>query len=113
MRNLLSGIFHNLHAPIDEPPLNSGFFFAMMNIKEFKKLEKDKKQLHLFDSGVFLLTRQEPEYYIDLYYLDSFYVEAYYHCGLNKLIYLRAFTSTDELNPFLNLVDISSLINTV
>jgi hypothetical protein len=82
-----------------------------MTIKEFKFLEKESKHHFLLDKGVFLLTRQEPEYYIDLYQLDDFYVEAYFHYGRNRLVYLRAFTNMEELYPYLKQVDISPLLH--
>lgn len=80
-----------------------------MTLTEFKQMQKESRETHLIDNGVYLLTRQEPEYYIDLYQLDKFYVEAYYHCGLNKLVYLRAFSTSEDLNPYLKQIDINGL----
>jgi hypothetical protein len=82
-----------------------------MKIEEFKYLEKEKKKRLLFDNGVYLATRQESDFIIELYQIDSFYVEAYLHESDNEVGYMRAFSSIDDLLPYIGKIDISSLLN--
>ena len=81
-----------------------------MTIEEFQVMEKCQREKLLFDDGVYLASRQEPEFVIDLYQIHSFYIEAFYHHSKKRLIYLRAFSTTDELTPYLLHVDLSPLI---
>ena len=82
-----------------------------MRLEEFKYLEKQRKIQLLFENGVYLCTRQEPEFTIDLYQIDSFYIEAYFHHGCEGPGYMRAFSSTDHLTPYLKDIDLSQLIH--
>ena len=81
-----------------------------MKIEEFKYLEKETKKRLLFDNGVYLASRQESEFIIELYQIDSFYVEAYFHESDQEIGYMRAFSSIDDLLPYLGKIDISSII---
>lgn len=80
-----------------------------MTIDEFNRLEKDQREKLLLNNGVYLLSRQEPEFIIDLYQMDSFYIEAFYHHGKKRLLYVRAFSHLDELAPYLADVKLNSL----
>ena len=80
-----------------------------MKIEEFKYLEKEQKKRLLFDNGVFLASRRETNYIIDLYQIDSFYVEAYHHEAELDVGYMRAFSSLEELSPYLHKIDISEI----
>ena len=82
-----------------------------MTIDEFKVLERNQREKLLFDNGVYLSSRQEPEFVIDLYQIDSFYIEAFYHQGKRRLIYLRAFSTTDDLCPYIMHIDLEALLN--
>jgi hypothetical protein len=81
-----------------------------MKIEEFKYLEKETKKRLLFDNGVYLASRQESEFIIELYQIDSFYVEAYFHESDQEIGYMRAFSSIEDLIPYLSKIDISSII---
>ncbi|HEU4471038.1 MAG TPA: hypothetical protein VFR58_08145 [Flavisolibacter sp.] len=81
-----------------------------MKLREFKYLEKQRKIDLLSQSGVYLCTRQEPEFTIDLYQMDSFYIEAYYYHGCEGPGYMRAFSSTDFLEPYLNKINLTNLL---
>lgn len=45
-----------------------------------------------------------------LYQLDSFYVEGKFHCKPHRLAGIRSFSSTMNLDTYLDKVDISSLL---
>jgi hypothetical protein len=60
-----------------------------------------KQQLDLLCyEGIYLCSRQEPEFMIDLYQVDAYYIEAFYHRKTKKMISIRSFTSTDLLHPY-------------
>jgi hypothetical protein len=98
----LKGIHLNFHF--------NRVFILNMKIEEFKYLEKETKKRLLFDNGVYLASRQESEFIIELYQIDSFYVEAYFHESDQEIGYMRAFSSLDDLLPYLGKIDISNII---
>lgn len=72
----------------------------MITFAAFKKLSQ-KQQLDLLCyEGIYLCSRQEPEFMIDLYQIDSYYIEAFYHRKTKKVISLRSFDSTNLLNSY-------------
>lgn len=81
-----------------------------MKIEEFKYQKKEIKMQLVFDNGIYLCSRQEPEYTIDLYQIDAFYVEAYYHHREKVSGYMRAFSSVHDLEPYLDEIDLSGLM---
>jgi hypothetical protein len=81
-----------------------------MKLEEFQYLNKSTKTQVLFDNGIYLSSRQEPEYTIDLYQIDSFYVEVFYHHGSKVIIYLKAFSRLEDLGPYLDDIDLSQLL---
>jgi hypothetical protein len=50
--------------------------------------------------------RENEEYNNLLYQIDSFYVKVFYHKEYEGIIRHRAFSSTDELAPYLNRIKI-------
>jgi len=61
-------------------------------------------------NGVYITHRQDNEHRILLYSLDSFYVEVFHNKKHMMISKFRSFTSTDQLFPYLERIDISSLI---
>jgi hypothetical protein len=80
-----------------------------MLLHEFKYQEKHKKTKLLIDNGVFLASRFVPRYQLLLYAVDSFYVEVHVDMEHEMLTYFKAFSNVDDLEPYLDQVDISSL----
>jgi hypothetical protein len=80
-----------------------------MRLKEFKYLQKQTKQELLFSNGVYLAGRKDEEYLIFLYDMETFYVEVYYDPEEDMIGYIRAFTSTDDLAPYVKHVDLREL----
>lgn len=60
--------------------------------------------------GVYLCSRQEPEFIVDLYQINSFYVEAFYHERKNEIINLLTFSSTDPLKIYFSKIDLLRFI---
>jgi hypothetical protein len=80
-----------------------------MNIREFKYQEKQTKKILLASSGVFIGKRNNEEFSIYLFQMHTFYVEMYFDEEENQIGYIRAFTSVDELKPYLDAIDISDI----
>lgn len=82
-----------------------------MLLHEFKYQEKQKKSKLLIDNGIYLASRYVPGYQLLLFAVDSFYVEVHYDIEHELLSYFRAFSVMDELEPYLDQVDLSSLLS--
>lgn len=72
----------------------------MITFAAFKKLTLKEQVDLLCYEGIYLCSRQEPEFMIDLYQIDSYYIEAFYHRKTKKMISFRSFHSTDMLQPY-------------
>lgn len=82
-----------------------------MTLYQFSHLHETEQEESICDEGVFLATRDEGELMFDLYQIGSFYIEFAYKINVNnQRIKLRWFTDTDELLPYLDLVDITKLL---
>jgi hypothetical protein len=80
-----------------------------MELKEFKYERKDKKIEMLFSNGIYLATRIEKNNTILLFQINSFYVEVYFYDDFSEPGYMKAFTDTGFLNPYLEQIDIDFL----
>jgi hypothetical protein len=59
-------------------------------------------------SGTHLAERIEGEFTISLYQIDGFYVEVYYHRENNMIQRFRSFSSTNQLDPYLQQISIDN-----
>ena len=80
-----------------------------MLLHEFKYQEKQKKQQLLFENGIYLPSRFIKDYQLVLFAVDSFYVEVYFDLEHEQVGYIKAFSSTDELMPYLSSIDITAI----
>ena len=80
-----------------------------MNIREFKYQEKINKKKLLASRGVFLSKREDGVFSIFLFQMVNFYVEMFYDNEEEEIGYIRAFQSVNELNPYLEQIDISEI----
>lgn len=80
-----------------------------MELKEFKYQEKQVKKQLLFENGVHLATRRLKEYQVLLFQVESFYAEVYFDWEEEQIGYIRAFSNTDELAPYLSQINISAI----
>jgi hypothetical protein len=60
--------------------------------------------------GVLLGKRSEDFHTIHLYMLDDLYIEVTYHTHFNVLLHISLFTDPARLEPYLEAIDISSLL---
>lgn len=80
-----------------------------MTLDEFSRLDDAGQAEELIDRGVFLTERMYKNFSIFLYQLDGFYVEIYHNLRFNVMQGMRSFSEQDDLEPFLESIDISSL----
>ncbi len=81
-----------------------------MHLYNFIALD-EQEQAEAIWSGVFIADREDEEHRIPLYQIDSFYVEVYYHKELNVIRRFRPFSSIEELQPYLDKIDIIGKLN--
>jgi len=81
-----------------------------MRLHEFKYQEKQTKQQMLAEYGVFLASRFIKGYQLMLFAVDAFYVEVYFDLEHSEVGYIKAFSRTDELHPYLEQVSINGLV---
>lgn len=80
-----------------------------MNLYKFSLLDIKEKETILFQQGVLLAARQEDEHMFELYQLNSYYVEFIYNINGEGNMAVRCFTSVEEIKPYLEIIDISSI----
>lgn len=84
-----------------------------MIIQQFDTLSKENQQEVLLNKGVFLAERQDGPFRIMLYGLNGFYVEVYFFNLYNKVAFFQSFEDTEALQPYLEQVDISAVLQEV
>ena len=80
-----------------------------MTLTEFSSLDESRQAEALIEGGVFLTERMYKNFSIFLYQLDDFYVEIYHNLKYNVMQGMRSFQDDEELEPFLESIDISSI----
>ena len=80
-----------------------------MTLDEFTSLDETLQAEAQIDRGVFLAERMYKNFSIFLYQLDDFYVEIYHNLKYNVMQGMRSFREEEDLEPFLENIDISSI----
>ena len=78
-----------------------------MTLYEFNELD-EMEQIEAIWDGVFVADREDNEHEILLYQIDAFYVEVFYHKAYNVIRKFRSFSSTDQLDTYLNKIDLAN-----
>jgi hypothetical protein len=82
------------------------FYFVSMTLYEFNMLD-EMEQVEAVWAAVCIDGRDDGEHKILLYQIDAFYVEVYYHKEHNVIKRFRSFASTEQLEPYLNKIDVA------
>ena len=82
-----------------------------MTLHQFNRLCENKQRETLVCEGTLLAKRAYGSYSIALFQVDSFYIEVWYTKKGLDIGLVRAFDSTDELEPYLNEIDIADVVN--
>ncbi|MDQ3842825.1 MAG: hypothetical protein M3342_02250 [Bacteroidota bacterium] len=80
-------------------------YYKTMTLYDFIALD-EQEQAEAVWNGVFIADREDQEHRILLYQIDSFYIEVYYHKEYNVIRRFRPFSSTDQLQPYLEQINI-------
>ena len=85
----------------------------MISFEAYKTLSQDLQAEILWQFGVYLdLVRTTPRRCIELYALDNFYVEMHFSKKTEEPLFLRPLNKTKDLEPYLRLIEIDSLLET-
>ena len=83
----------------------------MISFGAYRRLSLDLQAEILWQFGVSLdLVRITSKRCIELYALDNFYVEMHFNKKTEEPLFLRAFNKTKDLEPYLKLIKIESLL---
>ena len=77
-----------------------------MTLYEFNALDEMEQAETVWDSA-FTADREDAEHKILLYQRDAFNIEVYYHKEYNVIRKLRSFSSTEQLSPYLDKMDLN------
>ncbi len=81
-----------------------------MTLYNFYALKTEEQRKAVQEKGVYLMSRNEGGIKILLFALDGFYVEVYYDNTIKTILPIRSFRTTELLYPYLNQIDISTLL---
>jgi hypothetical protein len=81
-----------------------------MVLEVFNTLPKKAQQELLLAEGTFLAERADGPFRIMLYQLESFYVEVHFFNLYNKVAFFSAFDSVEALEPYLEAIDVSGML---
>ena len=81
-----------------------------MTIHEFNMLDTSQQGQILWQYGTHLSDRNNRLSSMMLYQIDAFYVEVCFHRKKSNPIKFKSFTSTNQLQPYLNKISIGELL---
>ncbi len=84
-----------------------------MTLAQFNKLSIEQQQRAVLINGVFLAERKDPPLRMMLYDMENFYVEVFFLSRYNKVAWFNGFQSTNKLEPYLQKIDITSVLEEV
>ncbi|QMU30152.1 hypothetical protein HUW48_19900 [Adhaeribacter radiodurans] len=82
-----------------------------MQLYDFIKCNSDQRKAMVWEHGQFVADRISGDYTVCLYHMGKFFAEIWYHVADNEIQTVRGFKSLAQLEPYLNLVDISEFKN--
>jgi hypothetical protein len=80
-----------------------------MQIHLFENFDLNSKASITWKKGVHIGYRSQGKYYMSLYRLGNFYVEIQYHTCYDGIASIQTFICEEELQPYLDQVDISKI----
>lgn len=76
-----------------------------MRLKYFQKLCEQKQLQRLLEKAACIGERRTDEAQVLLFQLNFFYVEVFFYHETDEVITLRSFEHTEELSPYLEVID--------
>lgn len=80
-----------------------------MTLRYFQKLSQNVQCRELVENGTCIGERQYGEAPVLLFQVDHFYVEVYFNPHTGDVACSRCFEDTEELQPYLQHIDLSEL----
>lgn len=80
-----------------------------MELCEFTKLSLIEQARLTWNKGVRLGYRSKCQYYMVLYRLCDLFIEVQYQINRNEIIAVKAFVCDEDLQPYLEQIDLSEL----
>ena len=84
-----------------------------MKLADFILLGEDERIAVLWREANIIAERKDRGYNVFLYQIYSFYIEVWHSCNLKDKYKLRSFSGTEELEPYLQKIDISNLFTNI
>jgi hypothetical protein len=81
-----------------------------MTAQHFSTLNQQKQSRKLLAEGVCIADRRGEEVQTLLFQVENFYVEVCFHHDADDVLCTRCFEGTDELEPYLQEIDVSRII---
>ncbi len=82
-----------------------------MTYYQFYTLNEDEQANAIWAHGVLIGSRETEDCKVLLYQIDAFYVEIYFNPFLRDIIRIKGFPTTQQLEPYVEQIDISELIS--
>lgn len=82
-----------------------------MLLKHFQKLSEGIQFRELLVKGVCIGERRYKDSLVLLFHMNRFYAEVYFDPLTDEVITTRSFESTDELQPYLEQIDLAPLLS--
>jgi hypothetical protein len=79
-----------------------------MTAQEFAQKESDEQQQTIARHGVKLGERVQPDFKYELYQVANFYIELKMDALSNDVVGFQTFDTVDELEPYLQLMNIKT-----
>jgi hypothetical protein len=81
-----------------------------MTHQHFTTLSQDKQYRNLLMNGVCIAHRDIEDHCVLLFQINNFYVEIFFDQNCDEIIQCRSFQNLEELDPYLNQINISHLV---
>ncbi|MCC9165213.1 hypothetical protein [Pontibacter harenae] len=82
-----------------------------MKLQEFNNYSIEERAEAIEALGTFLAVRTECDCSVCLFYMRDFFAEAWYDPENNEAILIRGFEGRILLEPYLEMIDVSELVN--
>ncbi|HVX27344.1 MAG TPA: hypothetical protein VHB70_13430 [Parafilimonas sp.] len=84
-----------------------------MKLYEFNLLNTNEQADAIKSKAAFIGERKEEKYTYKLYQIDDFYIEEKWHTAFNERREVSSFMSITKLQPYLEVMDVTSLLLSV
>ncbi len=80
-----------------------------MNLQQFKNMSEEKQHRSLLLYGTCIADRKTDSTHALLFQLNSFYVEVFFNEDGDEVVYTKSFEDIDELEPYLNQIELKGI----